>query len=278
MRLKRDTASTGEILTLSSEQLRKMQLLQLDMMCEVDRVCRTHNIKYCIVGGTLLGAIRHKGFIPWDDDADICMLREEYNRFLLISSELSPEICYFQDHSTDPEYRWGYGKLRRTETTYIRTGQEHLKFKTGVCIDVAPLDDVPNGKIARCLHTFKCFLLRKALWAEVGKYSAKGLEKLCLRMLAHIPLEVIFAQLEQMASKSKSSASNDTRILTLPCLRNHFIKKEWLLDRREYEFEGKHFFGPADYDAYLKSQYGDYMTLPPENERKGHAPASSFYF
>lgn len=164
----------AEIKTLSPEELRRMQLLMLDMLVEFDRVCRKHDIRYIITGGTLLGAVRHKGFIPWDDDADIGMLRQDYERFKKISSELNPEICWFQDHDTEPEYRWGYGKLRRTGTTYVRAGQEHLKFKTGVFVDVFPMDDIPITTPGQMLHDFYCFCLRKILYSEVGKYVNGG--------------------------------------------------------------------------------------------------------
>ena len=128
---------------LSPEQFRRMQLTELDMLVEFDRVCRENNLAYVLFGGSLLGAIRHQGYIPWDDDADIGMLREDYDCFKKHLNELNPSICYFQDHDTDPEYRWGYGKLRRTGTKYIRVGQEHLKCKTGIFVDVFPMDDIP---------------------------------------------------------------------------------------------------------------------------------------
>lgn len=255
-----------------------MQLLQLDMISELDRVCRMHDIKYCISYGTMIGAVRHKGYIPWDDDADISMLREEYEKFKSVAHELNPDLCYFQDHTTDPEYRWGYGKLRRTGTTFVRLGQEHLKCKTGVFIDIFPLDDVPNGRLAQSLHTFQCFLLRKILWSEVGKYSAKGLQKCCYQLLSRIPAKAIFARLDKMAAKSRNSSPNRVRTLTFPLFRKNNLKKEWFLNRREYLFEGRLFWGPADYNAYLCSQYGDYMTPPPEREREQHAPVSSFQF
>lgn len=107
---------------LSQEEIERMHELQLEMLQEVDRVCRKHDIKYTIFGGTLLGAVRHKGFIPWDDDADIAMLREEYEKFKSVMHEINPEICYLQDNDTDPEYRWGYSKVRKTGTRYVRVG------------------------------------------------------------------------------------------------------------------------------------------------------------
>lgn len=264
-----------KMISLSDEQLRKMQMLQLGMIAELDRVCRAHDIKYCITYGTMIGAIRHKGYIPWDDDADISMLREEYEKFKAVTHELDPQICYFQDHTTDPEYRWGYGKLRRTGTTFIRAGQEHLKCKTGVFIDIFPLDDVPSGYFSKRIQAFRCFVFRKILWSEVGKYSAKGLEKWCYQVLSKIPIKVVFAQLEKLSSKSRNDSPNHVRTLTFPLFRKHDLKKEWLLDRCEYEFEQHYFFGPMDYDGYLKSQYGDYMIPPPEDQREQHAPVSS---
>ena len=126
---------------LSPAQFRKMQLTELDMLVDFDRVCRKNDINYVLFGGSLLGAVRHKGYIPWDDDADIAMLRQDYDKFKAIApKELTSTICYFQDHDTDPFYRWGYGKLRRTGTEYIRVGQEHLKCKTGIFVDVFPRD------------------------------------------------------------------------------------------------------------------------------------------
>ena len=118
---------------IKGEAFRKMQLTELDMLVEFDKVCRKYNINYVLFGGSLLGAVRHQGYIPWDDDADIGMLREDYETFKRHKDEMNPNICFFQDHDTDHEYRWGYGKLRRTGSTYVRVGQEHLKCKTGIC-------------------------------------------------------------------------------------------------------------------------------------------------
>ena len=127
---------------IKGKDFRKMQLTELDMLVEFDKVCRKYNINYVLFGGSLLGAVRHQGYIPWDDDADIGMLREDYETFKKHKDEMNPNICFFQDHDTDHEYRWEYGKLRRTGSTYVRVGQEHLKCKTGIFVDVFPMDDI----------------------------------------------------------------------------------------------------------------------------------------
>ena len=179
---------------LSPEQFRKMQLTELDMLVEFDRVCRKHNIEYVLFGGSLLGAVRHKGYIPWDDDADIGMLRKDYEKFKKHMDEMNPNICFFQDHETDPEYRWGYGKLRRTGSKYVRVGQEHLKCQTGIFVDIFPMDDIPKSVIGQILQDWHCFCLRKILWSEVAKYNEKGFWKIWFAILSKIPTSIPFSQ------------------------------------------------------------------------------------
>lgn len=273
---------------LTPEQFRKMQLAELPMIRELDRVCRANDINYVLFGGSLLGAIRHKGYIPWDDDADIAMLREDYDKFKQHAAELDPEICYFQDHDTDPEYRWGYGKLRRTGSKYVRVGQEHLKCKTGIFIDVFPMDDVPLSTVGQMLQDFHCFCLRKTLWSEVGKYSAKGPLRLWFSLLSHVPVGFVFRQLERYTRKSNNKTPNRVRTLLFPAsgklYRKNPIKerysmpKEWFLDRAEYEFEGNLFYGTREYDTFLTYLYGDYMEPPPEHSREQHSPFSEIVF
>lgn len=273
---------------LSPEQFRKMQLTELEMLVEFDRVCRKNDIRYVLTGGSLLGAIRHKGYIPWDDDADIALLREDYEKFKKYSSELNPQICFFQDHDTDPEYRWGYGKLRRTGTKYVRVGQEHLKCKTGIFIDVFPMDDIPKTTLGQMMQDFHCFCLRKILWSEVGKYQKKGILKLWYKLLSHIPVNVVFRQLNGYIRKSNNNSSNKVRTLLFPASGKLYKKnpikerygmpKSWFLERDEYKFENCYLYGTKDYDAVLRHFYGDYMTLPPKNQRQQHSPFSEIRF
>lgn len=103
-----------EVHHLTDSELRQVQLIQLEMLKEVDRICRLCNIRYNIIAGTLLGAVRHKGYIPWDDDADVAFLREEYEKFrTACEKELDHSRFYFQDHRNTTGYRWGYGKLKK---------------------------------------------------------------------------------------------------------------------------------------------------------------------
>lgn len=277
-----------EIKVIKDEDFRRMQLLELEMLVELDRVCKENNIKYQIWAGTLLGAVRHKGYIPWDDDADVVMLREEYEKFKKCADQLNPEICFYQNHDTDPEYRWGYAKLRKTGTKYVRLGQEHVNCKTGVFIDVFPLDDIPKSTIGQMLQDFHCFCLRKIMWSEIGKYNERGFLKIWYSILSKIPIDWVFKQLEKYAKKSKNSTPNKVRTLTYTAIgklyRKHPLKdrygmpKRWFLNTKTFEFEGKQLVGLKDYDECLTFEYGDYMKLPPKEKRIQHAPVSDYEF
>lgn len=273
---------------IAGKDFRKLQLLELDLLLELDRVCRANHITYQIWAGTQLGAVRHKGFIPWDDDADIVMLREEYEKFRAVTDQLNPNICFFQDHYNDPDYRWQYGKLRRTGTKYIRLGQEHIKCKTGVFIDVFPLDDVPISTFGQMVQDFHCFVLRKILWSEVGKYNEKGLKRLWYSLLSKIPIDFAFKQIEWYAKRSKNSTSNKVRTLCYTAIGKLYYKhpikerygmpKKWFTKVKPFEFEGHIFSGLEDYDEYLSFSFGKYMELPPVEQRVQHAPVSDYDF
>ncbi len=276
---------------VSGEDLKRLQDIQLELMSEFDRVCRKHNIKYSITCGTLLGAVRHKGFIPWDNDADIGMLREEYEKFKKVSGEMDPSICFFQDHDTDPDYLWGYGKVRRTGTTFVREGQGHIHCKTGVYIDIMPVDDIPKSAVGQQLNDFKWFLLRKILWSRVAVANSNQLR---WKIISKIPVSIVYKNLARAAKKSSNSSDKPVRVLTLPSggkersrvygegknsvsLR-YGVPKSWHTDLAEYQFEDRKFLGTKDYDAYLTSRYGDYMKLPPVEKQIAKDPAEVWEF
>ena len=144
------------MLEINNEMLRQIQMVQLEMLEEVDRICKKCNIHYNIIAGTLLGAVRHGGYIPWDDDADVAMLREEYEKFRkACKTELDTSRFEFQDDRRTRGYRWGYGKLRRKGTLFLREFQEHMPYFQGIFIDVFPLDSVPDNYFLRSINNFE---------------------------------------------------------------------------------------------------------------------------
>lgn len=178
-----------QVMEMDAGTLRKMQMIELELLVEIDRICRKNHIKYNLCGGTLIGAVRHKGFIPWDDDVDIRMLRSEYKKFKeACKQELDDTRFFLQDFESDPKYRWGYAKLLRKDTVYIRTGQTHLGMKNGVFLDIFISDGIPNQKWMRNIHDKLCFAIRKTLWSPVGaKVVPEKKLRVWYAVLARIP-------------------------------------------------------------------------------------------
>lgn len=258
---------------LSQEELRQIQLTQLELICEVDRICKKKNIRYGMVGGTMLGAIRHKGYIPWDDDADIGFLRDEYEKFRqACKEELDQSKFYFQDCRDTEGYRWGYGKLRRKETEFVRLQQEFMPYEQGIAIDLMPFDNVPDSAIGKRLHLFSCFVYRKIFWSAVGRKSEKNIVKKWLYQLFYlIPEKNLFRSYQRFIDRCARKETKQVRILTFPTPKKVFgYNREWYTELADYEFEGKCFPGPVDYDGYLRVKYKKYMEWPPMEKRKTH--------
>ena len=266
------------MIPVEGEQLRRLQLVELELLRELDRICRHCDIHYSIIAGTMLGAVRHGGFIPWDDDADVAMLREDYNRFReACRTELDGERFYFQDHVNTPGYRWGYGKLRRKETVFLREYQENMPYEQGVFIDVFPLDPVPDSHLGRAVVNFQCFCIRKTLWAKVGKNADRsGIRRAVFRVLDRVPEKTVLGIYDRMIERTKRCRSGWVRILMFPApTRQYGYRRYWYEDSREICFEGVVFNGIEDANGYLQFKFGDYRSLPPLDKRKTH-PVSDF--
>lgn len=261
------------MIQIDDKMLRQLQLIQLEMLEEVDCICKKCGIKYNIIAGTLLGAVRHGGYIPWDDDADVALLRPEYEKFReACKSELDKSRFVFQDHRNTKGYRWGYGKLRRKDTLFLREFQEHMPYFQGIFIDIFPLDNVPNNYFFRSIHNFECFCIRKMLWSEVGKLSDKKQSmRFWYSLLSKIPVEIIFKAYQQLIIRSNRKSTKMVRILTFPTPNNAYgYYRKWYENSTDIVFEGKIFSGIKDYDEYLSFKFGDYMELPPVEKRKVH--------
>lgn len=262
---------------LTEGELRKVQLIQLEMLIEVDRICKKCNINYNIIAGTLLGAVRHKGYIPWDDDADVAFLRPEYEKFRkACKTELDHKRFYFQDNRNTKGYRWGYGKVRRKGTVFMRENQEHMPYEQGVFIDIFPLDNVPNGYPSRILHNIHCFCIRKILWAEVGKRADQSMfMRAWYSLLSRIPLEMVYRHYYRFMNRWNRKETKWVRILTFPTPnRTYGYRKEWYQNSTDYLFEGAKLQGIKDYDTYLSFKFGNYLELPPVEKRKVHPVTS----
>lgn len=277
---------------ISQSDLEKMKQIELEMLVELDRICRKHHIKYNLCAGTLLGAVRHKGFIPWDDDVDVRMLRSEYKKFCEVCrTELNKEKFFLQTHETDPGYRWQFGRILKNGTEYVRVGQEKLKQKTGIFIDIFPSDGVPSGKFEKKIYFKTAFVCRKILWSPVGaRVCEKKWQRIGFWGLSLIPSSIPFAIFDFLASKYDERSAERVSCIGLKADKNIFanegddekiqkygLKREWHTELVELEFEGFRFWAPEDYDGWLLEAFGSrYMELPPLEKRKIHHTVSRY--
>ena len=261
------------MIPLDGAALRRLQAVELDLLRETDRICKACGIRYTVIAGTLLGAVRHGGFIPWDDDADVAMLREDYVRFReACRTMLDPEKYVFQDHAVTPGYRWGYGKLRRRDTLFLRAHQESMPYEQGVFLDVFPLDAVPDSRLGRAVENLRCFLVRKVLWSRVGKEADPSPGKRAVyRLLDRIPEARALAACDRLIRRAGRRRTKWVRILTFPTPnRQYGYLRRWYETPRDVTFEGCVFPGVSDPEEYLTFKFGDWRTPPPEDQRKSH--------
>lgn len=265
------------------EDLRKLQLIELEMLLEVDRICRKNEIQYFIYEGTALGAVRHKGFIPWDDDVDIAMSRKEFERFCEVCrTQLDTERFFLQTDRTDPGYRWGYAKLRRKGTEYLRAGQEAIKCDSGVSIDIFILDNVPDSALGRLVYHVIRRGCIKTLWSVIGVTADPNpLKRLLYRGLRHVNKRIPLGIMEWLARMSNKKETERMycisfyRVDGFAAKRNLFqegVRSEWFQEKTEIEFEGFPFYICRDYEQYLSEKYGDYWKYPPQSQRYIHPP------
>lgn len=259
---------------MERELLRKVQLTQLEMLKELHRVCTENHIRYFLYCGTFLGAVRHKGFIPWDDDLDVGMLREDYERFRRIAPEkLSSGYC-FQDWHTDPAYPHSFGKLRKQGTVYKEAKTASLK-EDGFYVDIFPLDNAyadeqqQNAFVRKLMHLYRLKLMKggNTPWMEdTGIVWKKRIGYLAYQAAA------LFTTQEQLIQKF------DAMVAQVPDCGKVYeqsgLSTEVVFDRSlfaetaDYPFEDGCFPGPKDFDRVLTILYGDYMQLPPEDKRE----------
>ncbi|MCR5798449.1 MAG: LicD family protein [Lachnospiraceae bacterium] len=261
-------------INISPEDLRLMQLNELELLAEVDRICRKNNIIYSLDGGSLLGAVRHKGFIPWDDDADVIFTRSEYDKFFeACKKDLNTEKFFLQEHRTDPFYRWGYSKLRLLGTEFVRSGQEHMKYKTGICIDVFVNDNVPDGCLSRRLHHAIHFCIRKILYSELGMVEApRAFQRGVYKLLNKISVDRVFNIIRKIYTHYNAHPTKLIchTLFPTPGVGNKYgIDASFLAESEDVEFEGMLFMASTKRHEYLTSLYGDYMTPPPAEKRHG---------
>lgn len=258
----------SELLLRGGRDLRRVQLIQLDMMKEIDRICRKHDLKYNIAFGTLLGAVRHGGFVPWDDDADINMPYEDYLKLIeVIDDELDGDKYYFRYQDKEADCNITYAHLKRNGTVYTKRGRDGFKYHPGVFIDIVPIFNGAPCLLLHILQTKICWTFRTACWAYVGAESEKNRAKRAYyKWLAKMGNKEAYRRFIRAAAFFKHKRN---KMLFLNGLDRSpynigFVRRECFDDPVEIEFEGYKFLAPRDTKGVLDYCYGkDHMKYPP---------------
>ena len=249
--------------------IREIQQVELDMLTAVDELCRRHGIRYTLYCGTLLGAIRHGGFIPWDDDADIAMPLEDYRRFLACAHEL-PAGFVVQTPANTRDYFELWAKVCADGTTCLDVDAAQLNVHWGVSLDVYPFIGAARTAWGESVQTR---LLRAAKLLRTVDYfrCRKDRDSVGKRILYHVPFGLRRAVSNLLLRLAVRSPERSERIGTLDAMpfAGKFRRETWR-EMTAASFEGRRFPIPTDYDGILRTMYGDYMQLPPEWARVGH--------
>lgn len=259
---------------LGHKNMNDLQKVEFDLFCCFEEVCRKLNLNYFLVCGSALGAARHEGVIPWDDDFDVGMYREDYNKFMELAPALLPEGIFLQNYKSDPEYPLVFAKLRNSNTTYIESLFSKMNMNHGVYLDIFPLDGCPEDACARKkLNARKRRYLRRIRCAyNMPKtISLRGKIGVALfRMLGyHKRTAQTLAKYEALISQYSVKGTK------LIC--NHgtwygerdYIPVEFYGKGSLATYEGMTVRVPEKCDEYLTALYGDWRTPPPPEKRKG---------
>ena len=256
---------------ISDEQTRELQKYILDMLLAIDNVCREHGLDYYLIAGTMLGAVRHKGFVPWDDDADVAMPRKDYNEFVKHANEWLPERYELVSGLQDPMYPYQFARIQDKETTYIL--RRKFNFVGGLPVDVFPLDGMTADHSAMVKHYRRYAIAKKLLYYSTIDPLKHGhglrwaftklMHKFISQDWAHRHMNDVQREFDYDRSTLVADHDNAPNRGILP--------KEVYGKPTPIEFEGHQLMGVQDPDTYLRYCYGDYMKMPkqypPQNFR-----------
>lgn len=252
----------------------------LEIYEEVVKICKRHNLHYYVTDGTLIGAIRHKGYVPWDDDFDMSMPRPDYEKFVAIAQRELPQHLKYLNWKNTPEFHCLFGKIQDTRQDVIeslerRTGRT---LSNGLFIDIFPIDGYPRTNFGRFLIKSMNFILEQAMNFRFGSFVDRSWKGKLL-----VPLGFIFSCAFPWARQKSDFLAIYDRILAWnpyekreftgrASLKLHVVNRSPLAkaawgDGQLWEFHDRQVVVPSDFDAYLRPIYGDYMRMPPEEKR-----------
>ena len=250
--------------------LRHLQLTQLEILKVFDRFCRDHGLQYSLYAGSLLGAVRHRGFIPWDDDLDVCMPRSDYDRFIALWTANPQNGYILQNKENTPGFTQSFTKLRKDHTTFLQFDWERGRYHTGIFLDIFPVDRIPGGKWSRRAFKVRCMLYQLLTREFIPTKGSKVLRLGSAVILGCTPKSVrpklrqrLLKRLtENNADKSLDAVFIET-MASLGKTYNPTLADAYV----DLPFEDGAFLCFENWHEYLTGKFGDYMQLPPEEDR-----------
>lgn len=268
---------------MTEEEIIQLKEVEVELFDELDRVCKLLNIPYFMVGGTLLGAVRHKGFIPWDDDIDVVMFREDLERLEKEGTTLFDKKYFLQTENTDQYYPLMTAKLRKNGTIFLEECMdENVKSHAGIFIDIFPMDDISdvNNPIVQ-KNVKKMGLLTTIICENCGyHYGVKNTTKILAKVMGLLGV----TRLKKMRNRLMTAENGQGFKMNTIYASNYGYRKQCrnkdiYRPACKLEFEGKEYFAPHDYKAFLTQLFGEkYMELPPVEKRVTRHPVSKLDF
>ncbi len=255
--------------------------ISLDILIAVHEFCEENNIKYSLACGTLIGAVRHKGFIPWDDDVDIYMIRDDYNQFISSFPNIYKEKYAILCMENNPEWHYSFAKVHDIRTIQIEENLFPIK-NMGVAIDVFPIDNAPDNDFEWKKYERRRKILRDIYSVkELGWRNGRKLWKNIFAILCSTLLRPVkYRKLAEMLNSYAQKYNNiETKYYAENCVGrpNNRFPKEDFSNCIDLLFENHKFMAMQNYNDYLTRFYGDYMTLPPLEKRRTHYRTISYW-
>jgi lipopolysaccharide cholinephosphotransferase len=261
---------------------KEIQQEAFKVLVHVAELCELHQLDYVLMYGTLLGAVRHKGFIPWDDDVDIAMPRQHYEKLRVLLAH-NQEKFRFLDRSTTKDYPYLIGRVSSKNTKIVRT--DELDCGMGVFIDIYPIDDIDNNyhkavfwaKILGVLSSLYFASTRTALEPYCRNRTIKKIYVIGARLIGAEMIEQLINKIVMKSNGGLSCAYVGVAFWMTFQSRRNVLPLRYFQEFTKLEFNGQMFNAPRDYHELLCNYYGDYMTLPPPAEQKPHHQYEAFY-
>lgn len=260
----------------STEILSKVKQIELNILENVHSFCVKNNIKYSLVFGTMLGALRHNGFIPWDDDIDIIMLREDYEEFERCWKQSHPDGLILENSKTNSNYTQCITKIRKNHTCFLQESEKNAKYHTGIFIDIFVFDrvaDTPIKQKKQIIYSMFYYLYTRGFPFDRGSKFLKIGCKFLLNIVPRKNYSSLALKFEKKLKKYNSKKSNSLVCYCTAEYSTVYFPHYCMDDLELVKFEDKEFYSSKYSDEMLKTSYGDYMQLPPAEERTWkHSP------